>query len=79
MANLPKSCEAHQVDYKENAWEDYTYDELGHWVHLLAKRAEHRVDLEKREKDLTDAQNYLNMMQAKLDEQKLRTKKPEDC
>lgn len=37
------------------------------WIHLFAKRAEHRRNIEKLKKDLTDAQNYLYMMQAKLD------------
>lgn len=56
----------HQPDYKPNAWDAYTLNELGHWVHLLAKRAEHRDNPEKRAKDLYDAQNYLDMMQSKL-------------
>jgi len=62
MNNLDK----HEVDYKENAWEQYTMQELGEWVHLLAKRAEHRGNPDKKDKDLYDAQNYLDMMQLKL-------------
>lgn len=60
------SLEAHQQDYKPNAWDDYSFQELGQWVHLLTKRSEHRDNLEKRNKDLYDAQNYLDMMQNKL-------------
>lgn len=59
--------EAHEQDYKPNAWEAYSFDELGSFVHLLAKRATHRSDSAKCHKDLYDAQNYLSMMQAKLD------------
>ena len=70
----PKEIEKHQQDYKAAAWEAYTLAELGNFVHLLAKRAEHRADAAKREKDLYDAQNYLSMMQAKLNHQKEQTK-----
>ena len=64
---LPESIKEHQPKYKEGAWKLYSMAELGQWVHLLTKRAEHRSVPEKREKDLTDAQNYLNIMQAMLD------------
>lgn len=70
MAETPQGCVTHQPDYKAKAWEMYSLAELGQWVHLLAKRAEHRQNKEKRDKDLYDAQNYLTMMQAKLDELK---------
>jgi len=66
----PKGCEEHQPKYKQNAWQLYTIAELGQWVHLFMKRAEHRTDLAKREKDLIDAQNYLNMIQEQLNELK---------
>lgn len=56
----------HDAEYKPAAWKQYTLEELGKWVHLLAMRAEHRMPGEKREKDLYDAQNYLDMMQEKL-------------
>jgi hypothetical protein len=62
----PKSIVEHNKDYKDNAWQQYTIEELGNWVHLLAKRATHRTDIAKRFKDLTDAQNYLNMIQEHL-------------
>lgn len=64
MAETPQD---HQPDYKAQAWEAYSLFELGMWVHLFAKRAEHRQNPEKRDKDLHDARNYLAMMQSKLD------------
>lgn len=64
------NLDKHANDYKPNAWEAYSFQELGSWVHLLAKRSEHRDNKEKRQKDLYDAQNYLSMMQSKLDELK---------
>jgi len=64
--NTPVSIKKHQEDYKPKAWENYTLAELGNWVHLLAMRATHRANEKKREKDLYDAQNYLDMMQEKL-------------
>jgi hypothetical protein len=63
---------AHEKDYQTNAWQDYTLQELGNFVHLLVKRADHRIDPVKRSKDLYDAQNYLDMMQEKLNEAKLK-------
>lgn len=62
----PESAAAHESKFKPQAWEAYSLQELGQWVHLFAKRSEHRADDEKRAKDLQDAQNYLDMMQAKL-------------
>ena len=59
--------EKHEQDYKPEAWEQYTFAELGQWVHLLATRAGHRDNTTKKDKDLYDAQNYLDMMQRKLD------------
>ena len=66
----PKSIEHHQVDYKEGIWQQYSLLELGSWVHLFCKRAYHRIKREKIEKDLHDAQAYLDMMQAHIDEAK---------
>lgn len=60
----------HESDYKPEAWKEYPLSELGLWVHLFAKRATHRSDKAKVEKDLTDAQNYLTMMQDKLNDVK---------
>lgn len=56
----------HEPDYKPQAWEAYTFAELGQWVHLLATRAGHRANPEKAAKDLYDARNYLEFMRAKL-------------
>jgi len=64
---VPEEIKSHSVDYLDRSWEDYTFEELGQFVHLLAKRAGHRAETKKRQKDLYDAQNYLRMMQAKLD------------
>jgi hypothetical protein len=64
----PESLAPHQDKYKPAAWTGYTIAELGHWVHLLTTRAGHRTDLAKKTKDLDDAQNYLNMMQAHIDQ-----------
>jgi hypothetical protein len=64
---VPLSILPHSKDYKNSAWMDYTLHELGMWVHLLVKRAGHRNNPLKAKKDLEDAQNYLNMMQAHID------------
>jgi hypothetical protein len=64
---LPKSCEEHQPKYAAGAWQNYTPLELGMWVHLMLKRAGHRADAAKKAKDIEDAQNYLNMLQAHVD------------
>jgi len=64
---IPESCVEHQHKYKQDAWKTYTIQELGMWVHLFLKRAEHRKDKVKARKDVMDAQNYLNMMQSELD------------
>ena len=63
----PESIQSHASDYKNGSWEGYSIDELGHWVHLLVKRSQHRIDPAKAAKDLDDAQNYLNMIQAHID------------
>ena len=64
---VPESLEPHKDDYKNRAWENYSMQELGNWVHLLMKRSSHRSNPVKKRKDLYDAQNYLDMMQKKLD------------
>lgn len=65
----PEAIKEHAPKYKDRAWEDYTFQELAGWVHLFSKRAKHRSPdaAEKIRKDITDAKNYLAMMQAKLD------------
>ena len=64
----PPELEPFEVEYRDQAWKEYSLYELGHFVHLLAKRATHRSDPEKRAKDLRDARNYLRMMEAHLDD-----------
>lgn len=68
----PNEIKKHASDYKSKAWEQYTISELGQWVHLLAKRSQHRSTKEKRDKDLYDAENYLEMMKAYLNDLKNR-------
>lgn len=67
-AHTPESIKEYQSKYHKGAWRNYSLQELGMWVHLFVKRASHRADQAKRDKDLTDAQNYLNMMQAYIDD-----------
>jgi hypothetical protein len=69
----PKSIEEHQDRYLRDAWHEYTLQELGFFVYFFVKRAGLRnivVDKAKVAKDLTDAQNHLDMMQAKLNHAK---------
>lgn len=68
--DTPAVLTPHQDKYKPNAWEQYTIEELGHWVHNFVKRAGHRTEKAKAEKDLEDAQNYLAMMQEHINEAK---------
>lgn len=68
----PEGILPHSKKYKDRAWQNYTLTELGDWVHLLAKRSQHRTDPAAAIKDITDAQNYLDMMEAHL--QDLRTR-----
>jgi len=66
--STPESIKKHSAHFKNSSWRTYSYEELANWIHLLTKRATHRTNSKKIEKDLYDAQNYLNMMQSKLDE-----------
>ena len=66
MADTPEQIKEHSEDYKEDAWEDYTAGELGMFAHLLRKRATHRTNEKKAEKDRYDADNYEAMLRAKL-------------
>lgn len=61
--------EEYQSGYLPEAWKFYEVQELGWFVHLLVRRSYHRSpdQVEKKLKDLKDAQNYLNMMQAHID------------
>lgn len=69
-ATTPYQILEHADKYKRGAWRDYSLMELGNWVHLLVKRALHRDNPAKRNKDLDDAQNYLHMMQAHIDHER---------
>jgi len=60
--------ERHNEDYKKDAWHEYSLEELGAWVSLLSKRATHRSDLDKAQKDMYDAKNYYRMMGEMLKE-----------
>jgi hypothetical protein len=63
---MENTIQAHKLDYKDLAYLDYSFQELGAFVHLLAKRATHRSNPAKMAKDLEDARNYLAMMNVKL-------------
>ena len=67
----PEQIKPHADKYKNGAWRDYSYEELASWVHLLTKRASHRTQFEKAQKDLDDANNYLEMLKAKFAEEAL--------
>lgn len=68
MPKTPTEIVPHEPKYKPDAWKVYSLQELGNFVHLLAKRSGHRAEPEKRKKDLDDARNYWRMMGAHLDE-----------
>ena len=63
----PDSIQDHAKDYNRDAWQQYTLQELGMWVHLLVQRAQMRKAKGKMKKDLYDAQNYLDMMQEHIE------------
>jgi len=64
----PQSILKNEPDYKPKAWQEYSLQELGNWVHLLVKRSRMPSNNTKRFKDLGDAQEYLNMMQAHIND-----------
>jgi len=64
----PESIKPHADKYKDGAWGCYSFEELAKWVSLLTKRAAHRTQFEKSQKDLDDANNYLEMLKAKFAE-----------
>lgn len=68
----PASILPHAKDYRECTWVEWEKWELAMWVHLFSKRAHQRSNREKQIKDLKDAQNYLDMLQAKLNADKLK-------
>ena len=67
----PERIKEHAHKYKEGAWRDYSYVELAQWINLLTRRASHRTQFEKSQKDLDDANNYLEMLKAKFSENAL--------
>jgi len=69
----PKEIKEHDKDYINKAWMQYSLDELGQWVHLLVKRAEHRTNEIKKQKDIHDARNYWRMMGAYIDAAEVET------
>lgn len=74
----PDSILPHSEYYERGAWKKYDIIELGMWVHLLVKRSEHRSDISKAQKDLDDAQNYLNMIQSHIDEMRITVRYKND-
>lgn len=54
------------LDYKVNSWLKYSIEELGQWVALLVKRADHRTNPDKAAEDLRDAYEYLAMLRAHI-------------
>jgi hypothetical protein len=60
--------EKHQKDYKEDAWKEYSLEQLGEWISLLNERAYHRTTVDKSKKDLHDAKNYHYMIGERLKE-----------
>ena len=65
MNELDTMLEKHQSKFKLEAWKEYTEEELEWWIKLFTKRASHRTDTIKIEKDLTDARNYQIMLDKK--------------
>lgn len=65
----PEEIKKHSDKFINGSWREYSFQELGNFIHLLTKRANHRTDYDKAQKDLYDARNYLVMMLSKLDEQ----------
>jgi hypothetical protein len=66
LMETPANIQPHQSKYQPDAWQEYTLLELGSWVHCLAQRAAHRRERAQRTNDLEEAQNYLDMMRARL-------------
>ncbi len=67
MPSTPPELLEHFAEWQDGTWRDYTISELGDWVHLLHKRATHRITASKRLKDLEDARNYWIMIGSWLD------------
>lgn len=72
----PTAVVENQANFKHGAWLNYTLVELAQWVELLTKRARHRDNPAKRDKDLKDAENYLAMLTARFAEAKKHIQAP---
>lgn len=68
MADTPEQIKQHSDKYKNGSWEDYTPEQLAHWVINMGIRATHRSNREKARKDIEDARTYLSMLEAWLEE-----------
>ena len=55
------------MDFRSDAWRQYTLAELGDFIHLLVKRSQHHKRRDLQAKDLIDARAYWRMMGALLD------------
>lgn len=64
--STPKSLTPHKDDFKKGSWRNYSPVELAGWAHLLSTRAQNRdsAQTDKIAKDLYDAQNYIDMLDA---------------
>lgn len=67
----PDKIKKHASRFKNGSWRHYSYEELAQWINLLTKRAANRSEIEKVHKDLDDAENYLEMLNAKVSEARL--------
>lgn len=74
MADTPEQIKEHSSKYKNKSWENYTPEQLSHWVINMGIRATHRTEEHKAKKDIQDARNYLAMLEAWLDEQEKQSK-----
>jgi len=65
---MSENLEKHEQDYKEDAWKKYTVEEYQWWIKLFCKRSTHRINQDKRAKDIYDARNYLSMLDNRIKE-----------
>lgn len=66
-AAFDEALAKNEANYNPEAWKNYSLAELCGWVENLTKRSTHRSNEEKKSKDLTDAQNYLDMIKNDVD------------
>ncbi len=65
--NLEETIPSTPDESQNDAWRDFTIEELGQLVHLLVKRAHHRSSQAECLKDLEDARNYWRMIGSRID------------